>query len=371
MGTARPKHSLESSANDCTIAWAPAKAPCEVEVAKNQMLDARKSAILRKIVSEHIETGEPVGSQHVVRDQTIDVSAATVRAEMAALEREGYLTHPHTSAGRVPTDLGYRFFVDHLGARDGLDPLRAEQVSEFFTRAHGELDSMLRDTSRFLSTLTDYAALVVGPPHETLLIRSALLTRLAASTVMVVVVLSNGVVDKQVFEVEASLPDDDIESANTIFRHHFAGQMLSALTPPESSGSASIDEIISSCVDALNQERTQSTEQGEVYIGGAANMANQFATVDTVRQILAILEESLVVVTLLSEVVAKGNTVSIGAENEMKSLAECSLVVAPYHVGEEVVGTIGVLGPTRMNYSQALAAVAVVSQRLGQQLAGE
>ncbi|HUY05673.1 MAG TPA: heat-inducible transcriptional repressor HrcA [Acidimicrobiales bacterium] len=335
------------------------------------MLDARKSAILRKIVSEHIETGEPVGSQHVVRDQTIDVSAATVRAEMVTLERDGYLTHPHTSAGRVPTDLGYRFFVDHLGERDGLDPLRAEQVSEFFTRAHGELDSMLRDTSRFLSTLTDYAALVVGPPHETLLVRSALVTRLAPSTAMVVVVLSNGFVDKQVFEIDVSLPDDDFEAANTILRRHFAGQTLSGLSAPPPSSSTGVDAIISSCVASFNQDHTQSPEQGEVYIGGAANMANQFATVDTVRQILAILEESLVVVTLLSEVVAKGNTVSIGAENEVKSLAECSLVVSPYQVGEEVVGTIGVLGPTRMNYSQALAAVAVVSKRLGQQLAGE
>ena len=335
------------------------------------MLDARKSAILRKIVSEHIETGEPVGSQHVVRDEAIEVSAATVRTEMAALEREGYLTHPHTSAGRVPTDLGYRFFVDQLGERGGLDPVRAEKVAEFFTRAHGELDSMLRDTSRFLSTLTDYAAVVVGPPHETLVIRSALVTRLAPSTAMVVVVLSNGVVDKEVFEVDAVLPDEDFEQANTVLRRHFAGQMLSALAPHEPSGSAGVDAIITSCVGAFNQNRAHSAEPGEVYIGGTANMAHQFATVETVRRILAILEESLVVVTLLGEVVARGNTVSIGAEHELTSLSECSLVVAPYHVGEEVVGTIGVLGPTRMNYPQALAAVAVVSQRLGQQLAGE
>lgn len=340
----------------------------EVEIAKNSMLDARKSAILRKIVSEHIETGEPVGSQHVVRDESIEVSAATVRSEMAALERDGYLTHPHTSAGRVPTDLGYRFFVDHLGERDILDPVRAEQVSEFFTRAHGELGSMLRDTSRLLSTLTDYAAVVVGPPHETLLIRSALITRLSQTTVMVVVVLSNGVVEKQVFEVDVAVPDDDIESANTLMRRHLAGKMFSGLDLPAPSGSSVVDSIVGACIATITDRSVQATDQGEVYIGGAANMAHQFAAVDTVRAILAILEESLVVVTLLSEVVAKGNTVSIGGENEVKSLAECSLVVSPYQVGGEVVGTIGVLGPTRMNYPQALAAVATVSHRLGQQL---
>lgn len=334
------------------------------------MLDARKSAILRKVVSEHIETGEPVGSQHVVRDATIDVSAATVRSEMAALEREGYLTHPHTSAGRVPTDLGYRFFVDHLGDQGALDPTRAEQVSDFFTRAHGELDSMLRDTSRLLSTLTDYASVVVGPPHEALVVRSALITRLGATTVMVVIVLSNGVVEKQVFDVDEATFDDDIEEANTTLRRHIAGQIFSSLAPPRPTGSPAVDRIVKACIGAFRGDRDQLAEPSEVYIGGAANMAHQFSAVDTVREILSILEESLVVVTLLSEVIAKGNTVSIGAENEVKSLAECSLVVAPYQLGDEVVGTIGVLGPTRMNYSQALATVAVVSQRLGQQLGG-
>src|ERR1700721_1864637 len=121
------------------------------------MLDERKSAILRKVVAEQIEHGQPVGSAHVVRDSEIDVSPATVRADMSALEREGYLTHPHTSAGRIPTDLGYRFFVDHLD-EPGLDPASSEQVSAFFARAHGELDRLLLDTSRLLSQLTDHTA---------------------------------------------------------------------------------------------------------------------------------------------------------------------------------------------------------------------
>jgi heat-inducible transcriptional repressor len=352
-------------------AWATAKALCEVEVAENSMLDERKSAILRKVVSEHIETGEPVGSQHVVRDQTIDVSAATVRSEMAALEREGYLTHPHTSAGRVPTDLGYRFFVDHLDEQSGLDPVRAEQVAEFFTRAHGELDTMLRNTSRLLSTLTDYAAVVVGPPHETLIVRSALITRLSGTTVMVIAVLSNGAVDKEVFEVAEGTLDDDIETANNILRRHVAGQLLTHLSMPDPSGSQAVDATILGCIAAFAEHRDQLVEPSEVYIGGAANMAHQFAAVDTVREILSILEESLIVVTLLGEVIAKGNMVSIGAENEVKSLEECSIVVAPYQLDGEVVGTIGVLGPTRMNYPQALSAVAAVSKRLGQQLAGQ
>lgn len=335
------------------------------------MLDARKSAILRKVVSEHIETGEPVGSQHVVRDATIDVSAATVRSEMAALEREGYLTQPHTSAGRIPTDLGYRFFVDQLGEQGKLDPLRAEKVSDFFKRAHGQLDSMLRDTSRLLSTLTDYAAVVVGPAHESLVVRSALLTRLSPTAVLVVIVMSNGVVEKQIFDVDESTTDAEIEEANAALRLHMTGETLLSLSKPKPSGSPVIDKIVRAGLAALSAPRDHVGGPSEVYIGGTAKMADQFSAVDTVREILSILEESLVVVTLLSEVIAKGNSVSIGTENDVKSLAECSLVVAPYQLGDEVVGTIGVLGPTRMNYSQAISAVAVVSQRLGQQLAGQ
>lgn len=332
------------------------------------MLDARKSAILRKVVSEHIETGEPVGSQHVVRDEAIDVSAATVRSEMAALEREGYLMHPHTSAGRIPTDLGYRYFVDHLAQLGELDPTRSEQVAEFFTRAHGELDTMLRDTSRLLSTLTDYAALVVGPPHEVLTMQSALVTRLGSHTMMVVTVLSNGVVDKHVFEVDVDVAEADVEEASTVLRHHVAGRQLGSLGEPDESLAPGVGAIVRASLEALAEPHGRAVEAGEVYVGGAANMANQFAAVDTVHAILDILEESLIVVTLISEMLARGASVSIGAENEVQSLAACSLVVAPYRVGEEIAGTIGVLGPTRMNYPHALSAVALVSERLGEQL---
>jgi heat-inducible transcriptional repressor len=335
------------------------------------MLDARKSAILRKVVSEHIETGEPVGSQHVVSDEEIEVSAATVRSEMASLEREGYLTHPHTSAGRIPTDLGYRYFVDHLEGRGELDPVRAEQVSEFFTRAHGELSTLLRDTSKLLSALTHQAAVVVGPPHETLIVRSALVTRLTSTMAMVVVVLSNGVVDKQIFVVDEKTLDGDVEVANNVLRKHITGQVFSSISEADSSGSVAVDAIVQDSLRAISSQHGELGDSGEVFIGGAANMAQQFAAVETVREILSILEQSLVVVALLGEVIAKGNSVSIGAENEVKSLAECSLVVAPYRVGGEVIGTIGLLGPTRMNYPQALSAVAIVSQRLGQQLTGE
>src|SRR6476646_6706252 len=124
-------------------------------------LDERKAAILKAVVEEHIHTAQPVGSQTIARSGGLQVSSATVRNEMTILEREGYLVQPHTSAGRIPTDKGYRFFVDSLSQPGPLTPAQRQQVRDFFAKAHGELEQMLNDTSRLLSTLTDYAAVVV------------------------------------------------------------------------------------------------------------------------------------------------------------------------------------------------------------------
>src|SRR5690349_1060189 len=143
------------------------------------MLDDRKAAILNAVVQEYVATAQPVGSAHVARRPDVNVSSATVRNDMAVLEREGYLAQPHTSAGRIPTDKGYRFFVDRLQNPGVLAPNDGEVVRDFFNRAHGELEQMLHDTGRLLTQLTDYAAVVVAPPAEHAVVRSVQLVGLA------------------------------------------------------------------------------------------------------------------------------------------------------------------------------------------------
>jgi heat-inducible transcriptional repressor len=332
----------------------------------DQDLDTRKSTILRKVVTEHIETGQPVGSAHLVRDNDIDVSAATVRSDMATLERDGYLTHPHTSAGRIPTDKGYRYFVDHLESEAPLDPRSAEQVDSFFRRAHGELERMLRDTSQLLSQLTDYASLVIAPATEQLAIRDTLLTRLSQTTALVVVVCSNAVVEKHTIEIDPKTTDDQIETASALIREQLAGQILGRLGTVHAPAAGNLARLVESacaCLGGISPRRDE-----EVYLGGVSHMTDQFPAIETVREVLEILEQSFVVVSLISDLLASGKSVVIGAESGLASLAECSIVVAPYTLDDEPAGTIGVLGPTRMNYPQALATVAVVSQHLSSQL---
>ena len=334
------------------------------------MLDDRKAAVLRAVVREYIETAQPVGSAHVARTTELGVSPATVRNEMAALEREGYLTQPHTSAGRVPTDQGYRFFVDQLTGPGALPAVQRQQVREFFETTHGELEQMLHDTSSLLSGLTSYAALILPPPSERATVRSIQVVGLAHQVAMVVAVLSNGTVEKATLELDDDLGDERLAAASSHLTAHLEGTSLAEDTPVPATGDTRLDGLVSAVLAALGAPAERDHDQ--VFVGGASRMAAAFDAVETVRQVLAILEQQYVVVSLLREVIdtegEQGLSVSIGTELGVQPLAECSIVVAPYQIEGEPLGTVGVLGPTRMNYPQAMAAVAVVSERLGRRL---
>jgi heat-inducible transcriptional repressor len=327
-------------------------------------LDDRKAAILRAVVREYIETAQPVGSAHVSRSG-LGVSPATVRNEMALLEREGYLTQPHTSAGRVPTDKGYRFFVDQLTTTGALPPVQRQQVREFFARAHGEIEQMLHATSRLLSNLTDYAAVIVAPAAEGAVVRSVQLVGLTPRVVLGVAVLSNGSVEKRTLELPDDVGDERVAAASAHLAAHLSGRTLTGLADDIlPTGDAATDDL----VGRAQRSFTPDSDADHIFVGGASRMVAAFDAVDTVRRVLGILEQQYVVVGLLQEVLDRGMSVSIGTELGVESLAECAIVVAPYDVEGEPAGTIGVLGPTRMHYPEAMAAVAVVSQRLSRRL---
>lgn len=336
------------------------------ESGEGRQLEERKAAILRAVVTEYIDTAQPVGSAHVMRAPGVAVSAATVRNEMASLEHEGYLAQPHTSAGRIPTDKGYRFFVDQLTGPVRLEPGQHHQVKDFFAHAHGELEQMLHETSTLLSRLTSQAAVVVGPPHDVATIRSIQLVGMNRRTALLVVVFSNGAVYRRTLELAADCSDERLSDASAQLMANLLGHTLSGAAAVEAppSGDAATDTVIGAAISALGQ----GDEPEQIFVGGAARMASAFEAVETVRSVLGILEQQYVVVSLLRDVIDRGLTVSIGAEHGLPSLADCAVVVARYQVEGSQAGSVGVLGPTRMNYPQALAAVAVVGERLGQYL---
>lgn len=336
------------------------------------MLDERKATILRAVVTEYIETAQPVGSGHVAKSTQVNVSSATVRNDMAALEAEGYLAQPHTSAGRVPTEKGYRFFVDQLGGPGRLGTTETQQVRSFFSRTHGEIEQMLADTSRLLSSLTRYAAVVVGPPHEVATVRSLQLVSLTPRVVLAVLVLSNGAIEKHSFELDHDADDLVVNAAAVKLAGLVVGGTLAdaaVLSVDEGTGaSPEADTVVTVMRATVAALRGEHRHDDQVFIGGTSDMAAAFDAVGTVSEILRILEQQLVVVSLLEDVIDRGLSVAIGTETGNQALADCSLVVAPYVVDGETAGTIGVLGPTRMHYDQALSAVAVVANRLGRRL---
>ncbi|MEW6154284.1 MAG: heat-inducible transcriptional repressor HrcA [Actinomycetota bacterium] len=331
------------------------------------MLDERKAAILKAVVEEYIQTAQPVGSASVVRATSLPVSTATVRNELSVLERDGFLDHPHTSAGRVPTDKGYRFFVDHL--TPALPSTQRQQVKDFFARAHGEIEKMLDDTTRLLSDLTNYAAVVVAPQREAATVRSVQIVSLGAHVALVVAVLSDGSVKKAVLDIGSRTGDDRLAVAGAHLAAHLGGHPLEAEVTIPPTGDDVTDRAAALAHAALGRTVSGAGGGEQLFVGGAAQMASTFDAIDTVRRVLAMLEQQYLLVTLLREAIHDdGLTVSIGTEHGVEPLAQCSIVVAPYEVDGTTVGTIGVLGPTRMNYPQAMAAVGVVSQRLGKAL---
>ena len=326
------------------------------------MLDERKAAILRTIVEEYIQTAQPVGSTHLVAARHLQVSSATIRNDMAMLERDGFLHQPHTSAGRVPTDKGYRYFVDNFGHAE-LGQSDTYTVKAFFDRAHNRLEQMLADTSRMLSNLTSYAAVVVGPPQQMATVRSIHLVRLADALGLCVVVFSNGSVERHTLEFDPELSDVELNAASlrlaTAFIDRSSSDPLESLNTGEPRVDALVEMACAACRD---------TDPAPVYVGGASKMATAFVGAETLHAVLSVLEEQYVVISLLRDVLDRGLNVAIGTETGVAPLAECSLVVAPYIVEGQARGSIGVLGPTRMNYPQTLAAVAVVSTELGERL---
>ncbi len=337
------------------------------------MLDDRKTAILRAVVEEYIATAQPVGSAHIANNRDMTVSSATVRNDMAALEREGYLMHPHTSAGRIPTDKGYRFFVDNLVPNGALGSIEQAKVGSFFETAHFRLEETLQRTSMLLAQLTNYASVVIGPTAEVAVVRSVQLVRLSSHHITVVVVLSNGAVENAQIEITSDVTDDEILQANAELQRLMITQPLSGMAAHRKANrNASKDQthgagVIALCEKVLSAlDRVRNDEN--FYVGGVAQMAEAFDAVEIVRNVLHTLEQQYVVVTLVRDMLNRGVSVAIGAEHGVEPLSACSVVLAPVRADGETVGTVGVLGPTRMNYPQALATVDLVSDRLGRRL---
>jgi heat-inducible transcriptional repressor len=331
-------------------------------------LDARKATILEAVVSEHIDTNQPVGSSSVASSADVGVSPATVRSEMVSLEREGYLAQPHTSAGRIPTDKGYRYFVDHL--QNGvLGAAQQQQISDFFANVRGEVEDVLEQTSTLLSQMTSYTSVVVGATHAHATILSSQLVNIDAHHQLLVTVFSDGSVVKHSlapnFDVDFETCAESSRQLNALL---IGTTLETAVQVP--SRHDHVAQLVRDSVAALHAQ--QPTADGEkVFIGGSSRVANSFDGVDTVRKVLSILEQELLVVSLVQDMLSRGLSVAIGTENGFEPLSTCAVVIAAVTIDGTPAGAVGLLGPTRMKYQEAMTAAGAVSQHLARHFGGD
>jgi heat-inducible transcriptional repressor len=334
-------------------------------VAPASDLDTRKATILEAVVVEHINTAQPVGSSSVAHHSDLAVSPATVRSEMVALEREGYLAQPHTSAGRVPTDKGYRYFVDHL-ASGVLGPAQQFQVQEFFAHVRGEVEDVLEQTSLLLSQITSYTSVVVGTGHTRASVLSVQLVNLDARHHLLVTVYSDGTVTKHSLLASFEATHIDVTEASRQLNALLIGTTLDAKVQVPSRTDP-VAKLVREAVSVLHAE-APTMEGDQVYIGGSSHVAEVF---ETVRKVLSILEQELLVVSLVEDILEKGVSVAIGSEHGYEPLSSCAVIVAPVSLEGETVGAVGLLGPTRMKYQEVMAAAEAVSQHLTHHFGGD
>jgi heat-inducible transcriptional repressor len=331
-------------------------------------LTDRKADILRALVRHYIRTGEPVGSESLAGAAGLRVSSATIRNELASLEELGYLTQPHPSAGRVPTDLAYRRYVDLLPARTKLREPERRAIVGFFDEALADVDAILRGTTQLLSRLTRYASLALAPSQrETAIIRSELIR--LGTAVLLLVVFDTGHVEKRVLESAGELADEDVDRVSRKMTEAFRGKTLSeadGLALELERTAESRDRAILSRVAEALSSIGETAETEHIFLGGVANIAADagFDRRETLRQIYEALERESAVLRLLREAAATPPvSVTIGRENRVPEMWEASLVAAPFAAGG-ALGTIGVVGPMRMDYLSAISAVRAVAERL-------
>lgn len=327
-------------------------------------IDARQAAILEAVIRHYVLSAQPVASQAIAANDGIDVSSATVRNEMAALEERGFIEQPHTSAGRVPTEQGYRWYVDHLRGIRGLSVVQRRAISYFFASPHSSVRELLAETSQLLARLTDHAGVVVAPVAEAASVCSFHLTPLDSRTAVAVAVLSDGSVEREVLGFDDTVEAARVGAAETVLSDALTGHALSAHDRPRFTGDVLTDNVVDTAVAAIRRHVRESSEP--CFVGGASRIAAEqdaFGTSD-LAELLDVLERPSLLAAITRDALDRGMTVQIGSENDLSELRECSMVLASYPVGVHASGTVAVLGPTRMDYITALGAVAHVARQL-------
>jgi heat-inducible transcriptional repressor len=324
------------------------------------MLSERQQEILGMVVDSYLESGRPVGSKAIATAEGIEWSPSTVRSELAVLESSGYLTHPHTSAGRIPTEAGYRFFADSLLAAAPVPAKRAEVLD--LSRMRREVDEAMRVTTTALSQVTDLLALATAPPASTSHIHRVEVLLLQPRVVMVVVIASNGAVTKRVFPFARELDTGLVEWASSYLNERLTGLALGARMTGARLVDPELSERESEFLEQIASAFTELTERAEqdLYVEGAARLLSEEHAPDLPHAdaLMRALERRAELLGVLRSALDRRSVFAwIGGENPAPELRSVSVIGANYGLGYRNLGTVGVVGPMRMDYATAIVSV--------------
>jgi heat-inducible transcriptional repressor len=336
-------------------------------------MDERKKQILHAIIKDYISTAEPVGSRAVAKKYNLGVSPATIRNEMSDLEDLGYIEQPHTSAGRRPSNKGYRYYVDSLMEKEALDEKSMFAIRQFLSHQLNEMDFFMRQCCQMISHLTNYTAIVSLPQAGKGKLEKIQLVLLDPWRILLVLLSTTGQVNHSIIHLPEAMTADQVDDMQAMLQKRLQGLDMNMLTHAILKDISSLmdhgQKVLSQILELM--EMVLASDSGEkVFTGGTTNMLMQpeFRDVDKLKNIFSLLEEDNKVRNLLAQSNDDETHVVIGDEIAQEDVQNCSLVVASYNAGNGIVGSIGVLGPTRMSYAKTVSLMEFIATEISQAL---
>ncbi len=333
------------------------------------MLNDRKKEILQAIIEEYIETADPVSSKTIVEKYKIDCSSATVRNEMADLEKMGFLDKPHTSAGRVPSAKGYRFYVDELIKEDNISMEEVMYIQSKLQTKVNQMEELTKIATSTLSEVTHYPTLSIGPNKHSQIIEDIKFVLLGARTMMAIILTDSGLIKESIIKFEQDVMHEQIETLNFMFNNRLRGKPLDSIN-------SSIEEyIVSEMHESLNvihpildEMEKLINQQGTIYYEGTNKVFElpEFKSLELAKNFIHVLDEKDVVMDTLNADMSEDINIYIGDENANENLKNFSIITFNHKVKGKSIGTIGIIGPKRMDYSKVISVLKYINQRMNQ-----
>lgn len=333
------------------------------------LLTERQRLILRAIVDDYVQSAEPVGSRTISKRQDVNYSPATIRNDMSDLEEMGYLEQPHTSAGRIPSQKGYRFYVDHIINEQDLTQADLFQFRRFFAHRMDELEQVVQHTATILSQLTNYTSIVLGPEMTGATLKHMQIIPLTEDSAIAIIVTNTGHVENRKVKLPRNVPIHEIERFVNLLNHKMAGVPLQQFKHKIYS---EVAEELRAHIESYEQllhmleQAMEKDSDDRLYLGGMTLMLNQpeFKDVEKAKSLLEMFEHNQDLLKLLGGHPNIGLQVRIGQENEIEAATQCSIITASYSLDGQYLGTIGILGPTRMEYRKVIGLLNQMAKEL-------